>query len=142
MSTSSSATILVVEDDPSISELIAWVLDDAGFVVRTARSVAEALNAYDQSQPELVIADLFLPDGFGSEMLRLIQDRGRNPAAATLVMSAHPRAREQARAAGADACLTKPFDLDEFFQIVETLLARDRSLSASAQGDPPVVAGG
>lgn len=118
-------TILIVEDDAPIAELISWVLDDAGFSVRSARTMSEALRAYDDCKPAMVIADLVLPDGFGSELLSQIHERDGGHAVASVVMSAHPRARELAASAGADACLCKPFDLDEFFSTVERLLERD-----------------
>lgn len=115
-------TILVVEDDASIAELITWALDDAGFEVRTAITVAEALRVCEQSLPDLIVADLLLPDGLGSELVCRIRERTGHHAVATLLMSAHPRAQEHASSAGADACLQKPFDLDEFFRKVEDLL--------------------
>lgn len=127
-------TVLVVEDDPAIAELISWALTDAGFVVRTAPTLADALRSYDQSGADLVVADLLLPDGLGSELVRAIRRRTRRRGTATLLLSAHPRANQHADDAGADACLAKPFDLDDFFVTVERLLDRDRRL-APALGD-------
>ena len=124
--------ILVVEDDPSIAELISWALDDAGFEVRTAPTLADALQTFEQTEPHLVVADFLLPDGLGSELVRRVRERN---AVATLVMSAHPRAREQAAAVGADACLQKPFDLDEFFQTVDHLLEDEGSYASYANDD-------
>ena len=118
----STRRILVVEDDPSIAELIAWALDDVGFEVRTAPTLAEALAKFQQDEPDLVVADFLLPDGLGSDLVRRIR---QHDGVATLVMSAHPSAREQAASVGADACLPKPFDLDEFFQTVGTLLQHE-----------------
>ena len=123
--------ILVVEDDASITELIAWALDDAGFEVRTAPTLAEAFSKFEQAEPDLVVADFLLPDGLGSELVRRIRE---HDGVATLVMSAHPRAPEQAAAVGADACLQKPFDLDEFFQTIDSLLqheSRDHDCTAN-----------
>ncbi|MDI3339875.1 MAG: response regulator [Sphaerobacter sp.] len=114
-------SILVVEDDPSIAELIAWALDDAGFAVRSAASVAEALRLCDQATPDLVVVDFLLPDGLGSDLICALRQRCLARVRA-VVISAHPRAAELARSIDADACLRKPFDLDDFFSTVERLL--------------------
>lgn len=118
-------TALIVEDDRAIAELITWALEDAGYNVRVAPTIAEAMSSYDQSQPDLVVADLLLPDGMGSDIVRRIHEEGKSNPAATLMMSAHPRAEERAEAAGADACLKKPFDLGTFYETVERLTKRD-----------------
>ncbi len=116
--------ILVVEDDPAIADLIAWVLTDAGFTVYTAPTVARGLALYEQIKPDLVVADLMLPDGLGSHLLQQLQQPEYQPAAATLVMSALPRTHQYATAARADAYLPKPFDLDELLDVVDRLVDR------------------
>lgn len=127
--------ILVVEDDPSIAELIAWALGDTGFVVWTAPNVKEALRLYTQVSPNLIVADFLLPDGLGSDLVRQIRAYDGHNRTAALLMSAHPRADEQALAAGINACLQKPFDLDVLFATIEKLLAHTGSISLSAGGD-------
>lgn len=120
-------SILVVEDDPAIADLIDWVLSDAGFVVYTAPTVSQGLKLYEQVKPDLVVADLMLPDGLGSHMLQQLQKPENQPAAATLVMSALPRAHQYASDARADAYLPKPFDLDELLDVVDRLVDRTAS---------------
>ena len=113
-------TVLVVEDDQGIADMLGWILRDAGFRVYTAATVAAALECADEVCPDLVVADLILPDGLGSELVILLK-RYAVCQPATLMMSAHPQAKEQAERAGADACLSKPFDLDEFYDTVYQL---------------------
>ena len=120
---SGTRTILVVEDDKSIAELISWILSDAGFVVYTASTVAAAMERFEEIHPDLVVADLILPDGLGSELVLMLRHRATE-CPATLMMSAHPKAIEHAQKAGADACLPKPFDLDEFYQTVSNLIGQ------------------
>ncbi len=117
--------ILVVEDDPAIADLIDWVLSDAGFAVYTAPTVSQGLALYEQIKPDLVVADLMLPDGLGSHLLQQLQQPANQPAAATLVMSAQPHAHQYAADARADAYLPKPFDLDELLELVDRLVDRE-----------------
>jgi DNA-binding response OmpR family regulator len=114
-------TVLIVEDDKSIAELISWILNDAGFRVYTATTVATALQRIEEVHPDLVVADLILPDGLGTELVATLR-RFASEKPATLMMSAHPQAVEHAQRAGADACLPKPFDLDEFYETVSQLV--------------------
>ncbi len=127
--------ILVVEDDPAIADLIAWVLTDAGFTVYTAPTVAQGLALYEQIKPDLVVADLMLPDGLGSHLLQQLQRPEYQPAAATLVMSALPRTHQYATDARADAYLPKPFDLDELLDVVDRLV--DRTMAQASFSPHP-----
>lgn len=116
-------TILVVEDDQGIAELISFVLEEAGFEVHTESAIGPALRTFDDLHPQLVITDLMLPDGLGSDLIR--QMRGRaddHDGVGSILISAHPRAREHASASHADAYLSKPFNLDDLYRIVEDLL--------------------
>ena len=123
VATEDERTILVVEDDAAIADLLGWVLGDAGYRVHSASTVAAAMELVETSRPAVVVADLMLPDGSGSEVVERVKaDSGRDVAA--IVMSAHPEAREHARRAGADACLPKPFDLDDLYATIDGLLSR------------------
>jgi DNA-binding response OmpR family regulator len=124
--------VLVIEDDRSIADLIAWTLGDAGHEVSCAASVAEARRIWRSRLPDLVVADLLLPDGLGTEVIQEIAksvDGFRPP---SLVMSALPQACEYATTAGADACMAKPFDIGRLLETVDELLAR-----GSPGGAPP-----
>jgi len=116
-------TILVVEDDQGIAELISFVLEEAGFEVHTESAIGPALRAFDDLHPRLVITDLMLPDGLGSDLITQMQHRPDHDGdVGSILISAHPRAREHADASCADAYLAKPFNLDELYRLVEDLL--------------------
>jgi DNA-binding response OmpR family regulator len=124
--TSATATkqrhILVIEDDTSIAELLAWVLAEAGYRVSSAGSLREARRICGQFKPDVIVADLLLPDGLGSDLLYEMVNKHNGSRPPAIVMSALPQARQHADAAGAQVCLSKPFDLTEFLEAVRQLL--------------------
>ena len=115
--------VLVVEDDKGIAELISFVLQDAGFVVYIEGGIASALRMLDDLHPRVVITDLMLPDGLGSDLIVTLRHRTGNNEVGSILISAHPQAREHAEASQADAYLSKPFNLDDLFRAVEELVS-------------------
>ena len=115
--------ILVVDDEPMIRELVADALREFGYHVETAANGAEALEVMRQAVPHAIVLDLMMPrlDGSGFvELLRL------NPTIATvpvLLVTAAYGAQETAEQIGAQACLTKPFELDRLIELVGQLTA-------------------
>jgi DNA-binding response OmpR family regulator len=115
-------TVLVVEDDKGIAELITFVLEDAGFIVYTEGEISSALRTFNVCHPSVVITDLMLPDGLGSDLIVQVRHRDWSSEVRSILISAHPQAREHAVASHADAYLSKPFNLDDLYQTVEELL--------------------
>jgi len=118
-------SVLVVEDDEGIADLITWVLQDAGFVVVTETAIAAARRAYEECQPRVVISDLVLPDGLGSDFINDLKRRADHSEVASVLISAHPHALSHAKASRADAYLSKPFDLDDLNRVVVDLAGVD-----------------
>lgn len=114
--------VLVVEDDKGIANLIAWVLQDAGYDVRTETALAGAYRAMYECQPQVVITDLVLPDGLGSDFINTLREKPDHQHVASVLISAHPQALAHAKAAKADAYLPKPFDLDDLNRVVGDLV--------------------
>ena len=104
--------ILVVDDEPSLREVLRLGLGRAGFFVGTAGSLAEAIAALDEPW-DLVVTDLQLPDGDGLSVLRQVKEV--SPETAVIVLTAHGSADTAVAAMrlGAHDYLTKPFDVDE-----------------------------
>jgi len=115
-------TVLVVEDDQGIAELIALVLEEAGFDVYTEGEISTALQTLDRLHPQVVITDLMLPDGLGSDLIVAMRQRECEGTVGSILISAHPQARLHAEASHADAYLSKPFDLDDLSRAVEHLV--------------------
>jgi two-component system phosphate regulon response regulator PhoB len=118
--------ILVVDDEPDLLDLVRLCLVEAGFVVETAASGQQALEALRRTPPDLVVLDLMLPDMPGTEVCRFI--RGRPEAADVLVLMLTAKSEEVDRIVGfelgADDYVTKPFSPRELVLRVRALLRR------------------
>ncbi|RAK50816.1 response regulator transcription factor [Phenylobacterium deserti] len=131
------ATILVVEDDPSLSAALIATLKAAGHRPVPARTAAEGVRWLAHYRPDLVLLDLGLPDRDGLSVLRDVRGRGATP---VIVLSArHAEAvKVEALDLGADDYVAKPFGVDE-------LLARIRAAlrhGVQVKGSAPVVVSG
>ena len=113
------ADILIIEDDPSINEVVCAHLERRGYRCRQAFSGTEGLILLREQRPDVVITDLMLPGVPGEEIVRAI--RGADRALPIIVISARITAADKISLlqAGADDYLTKPFDLDELQARIE-----------------------
>jgi CheY-like chemotaxis protein len=120
--------VLVVDDEPDTRELIREVLNECGSEVITCRSVAEALEALEQCQPDILISDLGMPDEDGYSLISKIrplpaEQGGQIPAAA---FTAYARAEDRMRVlrSGFQFHLPKPVDSAELVTVVASLAGR------------------
>jgi DNA-binding response OmpR family regulator len=122
----SVTAILVVDDDPLISRLLEVRLAGPDRAVITACSLAEAARLAETRTPDLVVLDLFLPDGDGRTLLASLREQAATAAAPVIVLSASadPRAEAECRRLGADAVVSKPFEPDAFAALVTGWLHR------------------
>jgi len=122
--------ILLIEDEPEMSRLIARSVGAAGFVVDRVASIAEAEAALAVGRYAFVLLDRRLPDGDGLALLRSV--RTAQPGIPVIVLTALDDVRDKVRGldAGADDYLAKPFDAEE-------LLARIRAALRRPGGEPP-----
>jgi two-component system response regulator PilR (NtrC family) len=114
--------ILVIDDEPSMRELLGIMLRKEGFAVEVAESRATAAVALARGPVDMVITDVKLPDGDGIEILRHL--RAASPETVVLVMTAYG-STETAVAAlklGAQDYLIKPFDVEELKIVVRNAL--------------------
>lgn len=117
-----SRRILLVEDDFSIRETIAEVLEDEGFRVTCAANGAEALARLAAGDaPALILLDLMMPVMDGSEFRRLQRDDPRLADIPVVVLSAGHAADQRAASLGADGFLQKPFEVDSLLETVTRL---------------------
>jgi cobalt-zinc-cadmium efflux system membrane fusion protein len=119
----SDATILLVDDDPVLSQVLHRVLVRQGYQVVDAGTIADALAQARQQRPSLGLIDLCLPDGDGVELARQLEKEiGPLP---LILMTAYPlRLRDQPELAqGFAQVLTKPLNLEELRHTIDKALA-------------------
>jgi DNA-binding response OmpR family regulator len=118
--------VLVVDDDPDISEALSHALELAGYETTVALCGTAALAEVRQRVPDLVLLDQMLPDIDGAEVCRRL--RATPEALRVPIVFLSARADENARirglALGADDYVTKPFSLDELLLRIQAVLRR------------------
>ena len=118
-----SQVILVVDDDPHISEIIEFSLKSSGFSVRTAASGEEALALFQDLSPALVVLDINLPGRDGLWVCQQIREKSQTP---ILFLSARDEEvdRVMGLTIGGDDYVTKPFSPRELTARVQAILRR------------------
>ncbi len=121
--------ILIVEDDLDILRLLTRELEDAGFEVMAFDSGMRGLSAVRESEPDLVILDLGLPDLTGQEIARRVRHTGDTP---IIILTAADEVGTKVEMlnAGADDYLAKPFHVEELLARVNVQL-RKRTLGSA-----------
>jgi DNA-binding response OmpR family regulator len=133
MDTGASATILVIDDDPSIVDYLSFALQPAWQVV-TASSAAAGFEALRERAVDGILVDLMMPVMDGEAFCLELAERGvRIPVA---LMSARDDVAEVARVVGACAVLRKPFTLRALRDAVKTIAARSAAETTPAHADP------
>lgn len=122
-------SILVVEDEPAVAEVVSLYLHRAGYAVRVASNGQAALREIDQQPPTLIILDLMLPGLDGWSITRKLRERGDTP-----IIMLTARSQETDRIAGlemgADDYVTKPFSPQELVSRVRAVLRRSKPTGA------------
>jgi CheY-like chemotaxis protein len=116
-----AATVLIVDDERPIRDLLSVVLRDAGYRTTAAVHGAEALAAVAEARPDLVITDLMMPVLGGAELCRRLKAAPATREIPVVLMSAVVPGPEPTEAA--DAFLRKPFDLVELEALVRRLVS-------------------
>lgn len=122
----SGLKILLVEDDTETQKVMSLVLRQAGATVTTASSGTEALKAYGQSRPQIVLSDVGLPDFDGYTLLgkiRALELEQKLPEAPAVALTAYARDEDRKKAidAGFDMHMSKPVDSDKLITVLAAL---------------------
>ncbi len=130
-----SPTILVVDDEPKIIEVVASYLERAGYQVVAASTGRQALEQIQRHTPLLVVLDLMLPDLSGEEVCRAIRRQSDTP---VILLTARAEEESVLRglSLGADDYVTKPFSPRQLVARVEAVLRRS---AGGLSPDAPII---
>ena len=135
----SPVRVLVVDDEPSLAELLSSVLRFEGWEIRTAADGASAVRTAREFQPDAIVLDIMLPDFDGLEVLRRV--RTALPHVCVLFLTAKDSVQDRISGitAGGDDYVTKPFSLEEELARLRGLLRR-AGMTRASSGTEVVVA--
>ncbi|MFF5258912.1 response regulator transcription factor [Actinomadura viridis] len=129
-------SLLVVDDEPTIRELLAAGLRFAGFTVTSAATGADAVATAVRNPPDLVVLDVMLPDMDGFEVIRRLRERtpggaGRRTGVPVLFLTARDTTQDKidGLGAGGDDYVTKPFSVEELIARIHAILRRTGGLA-------------
>ncbi len=125
-------TILVVEDEISLQETLAYNLKKQGYTVHTASTGGQALKSAREIKPDLILLDIMLPEMDGFEVCRTIRQEMNTP---VVMLTARDDEidRVVGLEVGADDYLTKPFSMRELLARVKAMLRRVRLIREDAE---------
>jgi diguanylate cyclase (GGDEF)-like protein len=130
----SGEAILVVDDDPFIARLLEIELRAAGYEVRTASDGQKALELVAESCPDLVLADVMMPNMDGYELTRRLRLDGRTGSVSVIMLTARGLSADKLEgfSVGADDYIVKPFDTPELLARIRGVLRRAKEMRAQS----------
>jgi len=127
---SAKATILVLDDDPSVRHLLQVMLEKEGYDVVAAADAASALAQCSVQLPDLMVVDLMLPIEDGEMFLREFRRRWRQAEVPVVLLSASSARNAIARDLRVAATLGKPFFAEDLLELVVTHTSGETSVAA------------
>jgi len=117
--------VLVIDDESQTRELVAAVLGSSGYEVRGAMGGVHGLTLADADPPDIIILDLQMPHMDGYEVCRSLRQGAKTRHLPVIILTASddPALNRKAYAAGAQACVPKPFRRDSLVAAIEAVLA-------------------
>lgn len=116
--------ILIVDDEPSIRELLSTSLRFAGFGVRAVGNGAQTISAVLEEEPDLIILDVMLPDMNGFSVTKRLRSAGYTAPILFLTAKDDTEDKVTGLTVGGDDYVTKPFSLDEIIARIKAILRR------------------
>ena len=117
-------TITIIEDEPFIIEALSFILEKEGFIVKSISDGAKAIEFVKDTDPDLVILDIMLPNVSGMKILEDIRSTKLIAELPVLMLTAkgQKKHRRAAEDAGVNEFMTKPFDNAELIQQIKHML--------------------
>jgi two-component system OmpR family response regulator len=134
VTTNRQKRVLLLDDERSIVEALSAYLQREGFDVAETHSVEEALAAYRQSDPDIMLLDVTLSDGNGLDVLRAARADGRSTPAIMLTARGEEIDRVLGLELGADDYITKPFSPREVVARVRAVMRRSQKDAETSRG--------
>ena len=121
-----ASRILLVDDEPALIAVLEPALRAAGYIVSIAADGAAALRQLDETEPQLMLLDLGLPDLDGKDVIELVRQRSDMP---IIILSARHQENEKIAALdrGADDYVNKPFEIGELMARIRVALRRSQA---------------
>ena len=136
------ASIIVVDDEPTISEVVARYLVRAGYEARVAGDGARGLALHAERPADLMVLDVMMPNVSGVEVLRRLRlEPGEAPAVIMLTARGEESDRIAGLALGADDYVVKPFSPRELVARVDAVLRRAKPMHETSIAAEPIEAG-
>jgi CheY-like chemotaxis protein len=123
--------ILVADDNPSMLELMAVILDSRGYRVTVVEDGLAAWEEIGRDLPNMVVLDIEMPRLDGCEVCRRMKSQPETNGIPVILISGRQDVADRARLAGADAFLNKPFFLDALEAQIDTLIGANRPLQTA-----------
>jgi two-component system response regulator ResD len=122
-------SILVVDDEPTIADVVSRYLERAGYSARVAADGPDALRRAGEERPDLVVLDLMLPGMDGLEVMRRLREFGEGPRVSVILLTAKGEHSDRivGLRLGADDYVVKPFSPAELVARVDAVLRRVES---------------
>ncbi len=111
--------ILIIEDEQDIVDVVTFILEDEGYQVSSITEFKGFERKVEDSHADLVLLDLNLNGYHGKEICKYIKGNDRLKLTSVVLMSANRDMQLVKEEAGADACICKPFDIDDFVQVIK-----------------------
>ena len=126
------ATILVVDNEPDLVEIVCYRLERDGYTVLTADDGESGLARVLADEPDLIVLDVMMPGLDGFEVTRRMKNDARTATTPVILLTARAdfAAMSQGWEEYADEYMTKPFNLDELVRTVQNLLSRSGKIHA------------